>query len=340
MKEFFLAYGLFLLQAITIVVAIIVTLGFIMAQKQRLKQEDGYFEITDIGEKLDETRDNLEQELLDKATLKTLKKQRKKAKKEEPTDKERLFVIRFDGDIRANEASELRELVTALLVIAKPSDEVLLVLESGGGFVPHYGLAASQLKRVRDANLSLTVAIDKVAASGGYLMACVAHKIIAAPFAIVGSIGVLGQLPNFHRFLNKHAVDYEQHYAGQFKRTLTVFGKNTEKARKKFQQELEQTHTLFRNFIDENRPQVDLEQVATGEHWHALDAFEKKLIDQIMTSDEYIMKHHPEKAIYELNYKTKPDFKERLSSTLGSCVSKVTDSWQKWLRFNPEGRKL
>ncbi len=343
MYGFFFQYGLFLAKAITLVIAIIVTLSFIISLKQRGKNDGGHFEIIDLGEKLDDTRESFEQELLSKPELKKLQKNRKKqlkADKKNPIDKERLFVLRFDGDIRANEVSGLRETITALLTIALPSDEVLLILESGGGFVPHYGLAASQLKRIRDANMSLTVSVDKVAASGGYLMACVANKIIAAPFAILGSIGVLGQIPNFNRLLTKHHIDYEQHYAGQFKRTLTVMGKNTDKARRKFQEELEQTHTLFKTFIDENRPNVDLSKIATGEHWHATDAFSLNLIDAISTSDEYIIQNHPNKKIYEVSYVQKENLKSKISSSIGSCISKVQDVCLKMMKHSPQDRVL
>lgn len=342
MIEFIFQYGLFLAKAITIVLAIVICFGLIVSIKQRLKKEDGYYEITDLGSELDDTRDIFENELLSKSKLKLLKKDRKrllKSDKKGAIEKDRLFVVRFDGDIRANEVSELRKITTAILSIAQGNDEVLLVLESGGGFVPHYGLAASQLKRFRNAGIFLTVAIDKVAASGGYLMACVANKIIAAPFAIVGSIGVLGQLPNFNRFLNKHHIDFEQQHAGQYKRTLTMLGKNTDKGRKKFQEELEQTHALFKNFIDENRPNVDLEKIATGEHWHASDALSLNLIDVISTSDEYIFNQHPNKQMYEIAYKTKPDLKERLSSSIGMCFKKIQDQWLHWIK-SPETRKL
>ena len=108
-----------------------------------------------------------------------------------------------------------------------------------------YGLAASQMQRIRDKKLKLTVCVDKVAASGGYMMAVVADKIIAAPFAVLGSIGVLAQVPNFHRLLKKHDVDFEMLTAGKYKRTLTMFGENTDKGREKFQEDIEDTHVLF-----------------------------------------------------------------------------------------------
>ena len=127
-------------------------------------------------------------------------------------------------------------------------------LESGGGLVHGYGLAAAQLVRLKDAGLTLTVCVDKVAASGGYMMACVADKVVAAPFAVIGSIGVVSQLPNFHKWLKNHDVDYEMFTAGDYKRTVTVFGENDAEDRAKYQEELEQTHALFKHFVNTYRP--------------------------------------------------------------------------------------
>jgi serine protease SohB len=193
-----------------------------------------------------------------------------------------------------------------VLTLATPKDEVVVRVESGGGVVHGYGFAASQLARIKDANIPLTVCVDKVAASGGYMMAAVAHKIIAAPFAIVGSIGVLAQMPNFHRWLDKHGIDFEQHTAGDFKRTVTMFGKNTKQDREKLQEELEATHELFKRFITTYRPQVDLKKVATGEHWYGQQALDMKLVDVLQTSDDYLYQAYvSEHPIYQLKIPTK-----------------------------------
>ncbi|MBI2786653.1 MAG: protease SohB, partial [Legionella longbeachae] len=211
---------------------------------------------------------------------------KKKNKKEvQPT----LYVIDFQGDIKASQVEQLRDEVTAILCTAKPTDEVLVRLDSPGGVVNSYGLAASQLQRIRDKKIPLTVSIDKMAASGGYLMACVANDIIAAPFAIIGSIGVVAQIPNVHRWLKKHDIDVELLTAGEYKRTLTVFGENTEKGRKKTLEDLEKIHTVFRNYLVSNREQLDIDKVSTGEHWLAKDAIELKLVDKLSTSDEYLL---------------------------------------------------
>jgi hypothetical protein len=117
-----------------------------------------------------------------------------------------LFVMRFPGDVRASQVNELREEVTAVVRTAKPGDEALLVLESGGGTVTGYGLAAGQLKRFKEAGMKLTVCVEQVAASGGYMMCCVADRIVASPMAVLGSIGVISDIPNFYERLAKEGM--------------------------------------------------------------------------------------------------------------------------------------
>lgn len=217
------------------------------------------------------------------------KKIPKKKNKKKDSKRPSLYVIDFHGDIKASQVEQLREEITAVLSVATSEDEVLIRLDSPGGVVNSYGLAASQLQRIRDRKIPLTVSIDKIAASGGYLMACVANHIIAAPFAIIGSIGVVAQIPNFHRWLKNHNVDVELLTAGEYKRTITMFGENTEKGRKKFQEDLEKIHAAFRKYVAANREQLDMDQIATGEHWLATDALDLKLVDKLATSDEYLI---------------------------------------------------
>jgi serine protease SohB len=238
-------------------------------------------------------------------------------------------VLDFDGDIRASAVEHLREEISAVVQVARSEDEVLLRLESQGGMVRTYGLAASQLCRLKSAGIRLTASVDEVAASGGYMMACVAERIIAAPFAIIGSIGVVGQLPNFNRFLKEHNVDFELHTAGQYKRTLTLFGENTDAARDKFQEELEDTHKLFKSFVSENRPQLEIEMVATGEHWYGTRALERKLIDIIQTSDDYLLAASKDRDIFEIHYKRRRPLQERLASGIRAVVKGVSgERWQ------------
>ncbi len=330
MMEFLAQYGLFLAKTLTFVIALLLTLAGVIAIVGRDKKATGAIVIENLNEKMTDIRDSLQLETLPKHALgpwkKAQKKQQKLEKKKQKKCKEetfpaKMFVVRFDGDMRASEVHALRETISAILEIAKSEDEVLLVLESAGGFVHSYGLAASQLQRLRARQVHLTVAIDKVAASGGYLMACVANKILAAPFAIVGSIGVVGQLPNFNRLLDKYNIDIEQHTAGEYKRTLTMLGKNTDKGRQKFQEELEETHRLFKRYINEHRPIVAIQEVATGEHWYGTDALALRLIDELQTSDDYILEKIKTHDVFEIGYEEK----QKLTDKIASSFTMITD---------------
>ncbi|MCX7126014.1 MAG: protease SohB [Gammaproteobacteria bacterium] len=308
MSSFFAAYGLFLLKTITLVVAILAVLITLIALKVKAKAEEqtGSLSIAKLNEKYDEMTEITEK----KVHKKQKKLDKKKDKKEEI--KKRIFVLDFDGDIKASAVSDLRETITAILLTAKPNDQVLLRLESGGGMVHGYGLASSQLQRLRDAKVNLVASIDKVAASGGYMMACVANSIIAAPFAIIGSIGVIAQLPNFHKLLEKNNIDFEQITAGEYKRTLTMFGKNTNEGREKLQEEINEVHDLFKSFVKDHRENVVIDEVATGEHWFAAQCIEKQLVDKLQTSDDFLLSHKDEFDIYEVAFKIKQPLAKRL----------------------------
>jgi len=334
MIDFLSQYGLFLAKAITLFLGIIFTVlaVVIIIVRSKNQPQEGTFVIESINERLEELTDLLDNEMLSKTELKAKMKARKKSQKKQKNNKTqetelepKLFIIQFEGDVRASAVSELRETITAILNVATPKDEVLLILESGGGFVPHYGLAASQLARFRANNIPLTVAIDKIAASGGYLMACVANKIICAPFAVVGSIGVLAIVPNFHELLKKHHIQVEQHTAGQYKRTLTMFGQNNEEAREKFKEELSDTHAHFKSFIAQYRPQVDVEKVATGEHWAGEKAQTLQLVDLLQTSDDYILSKYPDYKIYKISFVQKLSFKARLTASMASSITQAIE---------------
>ena len=249
-------------------------------------------------------------------------------------DRKRVFVLDFNGDIRASEVDLLREEISAILSFAAHTDEVVLRLDSAGGMVHSYGLAASQLERIKSAKLKLTICVDEVAASGGYMMACLADNLIAAPFAILGSIGVVAQLPNFHRVLKKYGVDYETYTAGEYKRTVTMFGENTQKGKDKFVEEIQDTHLLFKEFVSQARPCVDIDKVATGEVWFGKRALEHKLIDELNTSDDYLMKICGLADVYQVRYEVKKSFGERLSdmtvktstNIVSTLVQKMTSS--------------
>ena len=234
----------------------------------------------------------------------------------------RVFVLDFHGDIKASEVTALRECITAVLLVATDADRVLLRLENPGGMVAEHGLAASQLARLRERKIPLTVAVDKVAASGGYLMACVADRILAAPFAVLGSIGVVAQLPNFHRVLERHGVDFELHTAGDYKRTLTLFGENTDAGRDKLREQLEETHRLFKDYIAEYRPALDLPRVATGEYWHGRQALELGLVDAIQTSDDYLLEVRADADLLQLKYSARKRPIDRLLASLGGALGR------------------
>ena len=215
---------------------------------------------------------------------------------------------------------QLRKMIDAILTVVQNKDEVLVCIESPGGSVNGYGLAASQLQRLRDRQIPLSVCIDKVAASGAYLMACVANQIIAAPFAIIGSIGVVAQIPNFHRWLKKNNIDVEMLTAGEYKRTLTFLGENTSKAREKFQEELEEIHHAFRSYVLKNRPQLDIDKVSTGEHWLAQDAYELKLVDELKTSDDFIASKMEQFNSFKISIPGKKSLGEKLLKPLMSLL--------------------
>ena len=326
MSEFLAAYGLFLAQLATFILLVIIAVVLIAGLRRR-GQGEGLV-VEHLNRSYEDAADELKLLLDGKARFKKAAKARQKQRKAEAkartkqeSTKPRVFVVDFKGDLRATAAASLREEVSAILQVAKPSDHVLVRLENSGGTVHEHGFAASQLVRVKQHGLKLLVAVDKVAASGGYLMACVADRLIAAPFAIVGSIGVLAQLPNFHRLLEEKGVDYEQITAGRYKRTLTVFGKNTDEGRAKMQEEVEDVHELFKSQIREHRPQVDVERVATGEHWHGIRALELKLVDELKTSDDLLLEAARDHDLYRIAYKRRRSWQERM---LGGVESLLT----------------
>ena len=325
--EFLSEYGMFLSKAVTLVVAVLIMVGGIVvliARSGSHPEAHGRLDIRHLNEKYDSMTLALKSATLPKKALKQFQKERKaREKQHEKIERHRIFVLNFHGDIRAAAVASLREEVTAVLTAAQPDDEVIVRLESAGGLVHGYGLAAAQLLRIRDRRIKLTVAVDKVAASGGYMMACVADRIIAAPFAILGSIGVIAQLPNFNRLLKKHEVDFEQFMAGEHKRTVTLFGENTDKGRQKFQEEIEDVHTLFKDFVKTHRPQVDLERVATGEHWFGTRALESRLVDELRTSDDVLLDASASADLYEVVYTGKKPWLARLLAQTGEALGRV-----------------
>ncbi|MBA4697411.1 MAG: protease SohB [Legionella sp.] len=298
---FLYAYGLFFAKALTLLVFFLLAVAGIALINRKAKPK---LEILSLNQEQNEIRQRMAYEIKNKKT--------KKKKEKLSTPRPSLYVIDFHGDIKGTDIGPLKEAINALLSIAETGDEVLIRLESGGGIVNSYGLAASQLQRIRQRGIQLTVCIDKVAASGGYLMACVANRLIAAPFAMVGSIGVVAQLPNFHRWLKKNDIDVELLTAGEYKRTLTLFGENTSKGREKFQEDLETIHQVFKNYVLANRPQLEMDKVATGEHWLGVEALDLNLVDEIKTSDDYLSEQMKTFNAFQIKVHVKKSFFEKL----------------------------
>lgn len=324
MMDFVLQYGLFAAKTVTIVVALGVLAALVAGLTRRGRQPD-QLQVTRLNDRYADHKRALEASILPRRSFKTEEKARRRARRalgkrsgEEARKARRVFVMNFRGDIRASAVAALREEVTALLTVARSDDEVVLRLENAGGLVHDHGLAASQLARIRSRGIPLTVAVDKIAASGGYMMACVGTRIIAAPFAVLGSIGVLLQLPNFHRLLDTHGIDFELLKGGEYKRKLTLFGENTREDRARMQQEIDDTHALFKDFVRENRPQLDIGAVGTGEHWFGRRAVELALCDELRTSDDYLLAASDEAELYEVVYAARKPMLRKLVDVAGN----------------------
>ncbi len=352
--EFLSEYGMFLAKIATVVFGVFIVVAILAAAaaKTRKEMKEGSIRVRHLNKQLDEYKDVLREAIEDEDTLKQTRKEESRRKKQEAKtrkkqqkqkeiplpgaggdDKARIYVIDFHGDPRATQVTALRHCITAVLSVIRPErDQVLLRLESPGGMVHAYGLAASQLDRIRQRNIPLLICVDKVAASGGYMMACLGTKIYAAPFAYIGSIGVVLQLPNFNRLLKSKNVDFEMITAGEYKRTLTIFGENTDKGRAKVSEEIQEIHDLFKDFVKEHRPQLDIESVATGEIWFGRKALEKSLIDEIRTSDECITEACQQAEVYEVSWVEK----KKLADKLGRAAETALDNTlHKWLQKTP-----
>ncbi|HEY5738460.1 MAG TPA: protease SohB [Gammaproteobacteria bacterium] len=343
MTEFFFEYGLFAAKLVTFVIivvaAVIVAFGITRRVRRSMK---GYIETTRVNDEIQAMHDAVDAGVSDPESFKLHIKQRRREQKLErkarktalkqahggdADAKPRLFVLDFEGDLRASAVSRLRHEITAVLSMARDGDEVAVRLESRGGMVHAYGLAASQMQRIRDRGIALTVCVDKVAASGGYMMACVADRILAAPFAILGSIGVVAQLPNFNRWLKKNDIDFEMITAGEYKRTLTIFGENTDKGREKFVEEIEDVHLMFKEFVAEHRPGLDIEGAATGETWFGQRALKRGLVDELVTSDDYITGACDRADVFEVRYVERKTLSERFGVVLQNSADRLLLKW-------------
>ena len=283
--------------------------------------------IRHLNARVNEQRKKVAQMTASKLELLQLSQQLSKEARVRKKNNQKVYVLDFKGDTAASAVEHLREEITLILATADAGrDRVVLRLESPGGMVHGYGLAAAQLVRLREAGFHLTICVDKVAASGGYMMACIANQIISAPFAVVGSIGVVAQVPNFNRLLKEHHIDFELYTAGEYKRTVTMFGENTEEGKAKFEQELQQTHALFKHFVEKYRQQINVQQVATGEHWYGQDALDLNLVDELKTSDEYLLSLLAEHDVYSIETRKKPTLGDKLGLQAAQIVDRMVPS--------------
>ena len=338
--NFLIEYGMFLAKALTIIISIGAVLSMVVSASQKTNrgEDNGEIEILPLNIDFEKTKNKLRIATVEESEKKI---ERKKIKKEfknknafNPKNKRKVYVVNFEGNIAASAVDNLREEITAILSVANKKDEIVVKLESSGGMVHSYGLASSQLDRIKKAKLKLTICVDKVAASGGYMMACVGDKIIAAPFAIVGSIGVVAQMPNFNKLLKKHDIDFELLTAGEHKRTLTLFGKNTDKGREKFIEELNETHELFKEYVSKRRPNVDINKIASGEIWFGSRAKELSLVDEISTSDEYICSCFNSAKVFEIKFVRKQKLLQRVGGSVEASITRIAEKL--WSRFtNP-----
>ena len=345
MLSYWAEFGLFIGESLIIVISIVAVIIVIGAVSQKSKpDEQGRLTVKHLNDMFRDVKNTVRLAVMEKADYKKLVKQehqdkkqkvkaaRCKKDKEDSNEKKCLYVVDFHGDIKASAATGLSAEISAILAVARENDEVLIRLESQGGLVHSYGFATAELERLIDRNIRVTVSVDKVAASGGYMMASVAHHIIAAPFAVIGSIGVVAQLPNVHRLLKKNNIDIEQHTAGEYKRTLTILGENTDKGRTKFLEDLEKTHQLFKRHIAKYRSTVNLEEVATGEIWYGQEAVDKKLVDRIGTSADYIFSAINEGTeTYQIKWEVKKKgLVQKLTKGVESTSVRVIDTlWEK-----------
>ena len=338
--DFLIEYGMFLAKALTIIISIGAVLSMVVSASQKTNRGDdnGEIEILPLNIDFEKTKNKLRIATVEESQKKIERKKIKKESKNKNTlnlkSKRRVYVVNFEGNIAASAVDNLREEITAILSVANKKDEIVVRLESSGGMVHSYGLASSQLDRIKKAKLKLTICVDKVAASGGYMMACVGDKIIAAPFAIVGSIGVVAQMPNFNKLLKKHDIDFELLTAGEHKRTLTLFGKNTDKGREKFIEELNETHELFKEYVSKRRPNVDINKIASGEIWFGSRAKELSLVDEISTSDEYICSCFNSAKVFEIKFVRKQKLLQRVGGSVEASITRIAEKL--WSRFtNP-----
>jgi serine protease SohB len=328
---FWLDIVAFVLKAL-IIVAAIGGLAFLIARLARSSEpKDEEIKVRSLNERYDDMHDAMNAELLDKKQRKSLAKARKKeakaakARRDQEAGK-RIYVLGFKGDLRASAVKRLGHEIDAVLTVARPgTDEVVLRLQSPGGTVTGYGLAAAEILRLRERKIKVTASVDQVAASGGYMMACAADRIVAAPFAVVGSIGVVAPVPNLHRLLKRNEIDFEEMTAGEFKRSVSLLGEITPAGREHFRGKLEDTHGAFKHFVQQCRPNVDIDRVANGDHWLASEALALGLVDELSTGDEYLFRARDGARLYEVSTAARKTLVQQLLSGIGGAARAAAD---------------
>jgi serine protease SohB len=322
----------FSIKALVVFITVVATWIIILLLSRKGRQSGGRVEVKPLNERVEALADELRQTVLDPKEYKKQRKARAKADKAKEKPTRNAYIIDFKGDIMASAVEALRAEITAILLVARPEDEIVLRLESPGGVVHGYGLAASQLARARAKNIRLVISVDKVAASGGYMMACVGNEIIAAPFAVLGSIGVAAPVPNAHKLLNRFGIDYDEMTAGEYKRTVSTFGQITDKGRAKFQEQLDDTHALFKEFVSEYRPSLDMQKIATGEHWYGPRALNLGLADRLQTSDDYLLSLLDSANLFEVTFHKPKSLKQKLTGAAEDVTERL--ALRLWSLFN------
>jgi serine protease SohB len=329
---FWLDIAAFLAKAVIIVAAVggIAVLIARLARSGEPKDEE--IKVRSLDDRYDDMRDTVDWALLDKRERKALAKTRKKEAKaaaKSRHDREpgkRIYVLSFKGDIRASAVKRLGAEIDAILIAARPAtDEAVIRIESPGGTVTGYGLAAAEILRLRERKIKVTASVDQVAASGGYMMACAADRIVAAPFAIVGSIGVVAPVPNLHRLLKKNEIDFEEITAGEFKRTVSVLGEITPAGREHFREKLDTTHQAFKAHVAQCRPKVDIDRVANGDYWLAREGVALGLVDEIMTGDDLLFRARDSARLYEVSTEARKTLVQQLLSGVGGAAQTAAD---------------
>jgi serine protease SohB len=329
---FWLDIAAFVIKAL-IIVAAIAALAILIARLARSGEaKEKEIKVKSLNERYDDMRDTMDGALLDKKERKALARTRKKEAKasaktrrgQEPG--KRIYVLSFKGDLRASAVKRLGAEIDAVLIAARPqTDEAVIRIESPGGTVTGYGLAAAEILRLREHNIKVTASVDQVAASGGYMMACAADRIVAAPFAVVGSIGVVAPVPNLHRLLQKNEIDFEEMTSGEFKRTVSVLGEITPAGREHFRGKLEDTHEAFKSHVARCRPNADMAKVANGDHWLAREALALGLVDELATGDELLFRARDSARLYEVSTEARKNLLQQLLSGFGAAAQKAVD---------------